>query len=98
MNRIEFKKMYDSFNANSEIGYFNDNDWDKSVSQWEPFYKEIVSVNGLELGRWVKNSAGYLPDFLDTKEQKFGHARIGNYDQVMIYQFTGGNDASRKNK
>lgn len=98
MDRVTFKNMYDAFNASSETGYFTNEDWNEKVTAWLPFYNEIVSASGLELSRWLKNPGGYLPDFLDTKEQKFGHARIGNYDQVMIYQFTGNNDPARKNK
>lgn len=90
--------MYDAFNASSETGYFKIEDWRSALASWQPFYDEITSTDGLSLDRWLKNSAGYLPDYLDTKEQKFGHARIGNYDQVMIYQFTGWNDPPRKGK
>lgn len=98
MDRNSFKKMYDAFNASSETGYFKIEDWRSALTSWQPFYNEITSPDGLSLDRWLKNSTGYLPDYLDTKEQKFGHARIGNYDQVMIYQFTGLNDPSRKDK
>ena len=98
MNKDEFKSMFDKFNANSEFGYFDEKAWDDSVKKWKTYYDEIVSPDGLQLDRWLKNDNGYLPDFLDTKEQKFGHSRIGNYDQVMIYQYTGIKDASRKNK
>lgn len=91
--------MYDAFNASSETGYFKVEDWKRALTSWQPFYDEITSADGLSLDRWLRNSsAGYLPDYLDTKEQKFGHARIGNYDQVMIYQFTGWNDLSRQEK
>ncbi len=90
--------MYDAFNASSETGYFKVEDWDNALTSWQPFYNEIISTNGLSIDRWLRNSDGYLPDYLDTKEKKFGHARIGNYDQVMIYQFTGKNDPSRKDK
>lgn len=96
MDRNSFKKMYDDFNASSETGYFKIEDWRSALTSWQPFYDEITSADGLSLDRWLKNSTGYLPDYLDTKEQKFGHARIGNYDQVMIYQFTGWNDPSER--
>lgn len=99
MDRKSFKEMYDAFNASSETGYFKVEDWKRALTSWQPFYDEITSADGLSLDRWLRNSsAGYLPDYLDTKEQKFGHARIGNYDQVMIYQFTGWNDLSRQDK
>lgn len=97
MNKDEFKSMFDKFNANSEAGYFDEGAWDASVKNWKTYYDEIVSPDGLQLDRWLKNDNGYLPDFLDTKEQNFGHSRIGNYDQVMIYQYTG-DDKKRKNK
>ena len=98
MDRNSFKKMYDAFNASNETGYFKEGDWENALESWQPFYDEITSTDGLSLDRRLKNRDGYLPDYLDTKEQKFGHARIGNYDQVMIYQYTGGNDPSRKDK
>ena len=97
MDRNSFKKMYDAFNASSETGYFKIKDWESALESWQPFYDEITSADGLSLDRWLKNSDDYLPNYLDTKEQKFGHARIGNYDEVMIYQFTGSNDPSRIN-
>lgn len=96
MDEQSFKEMYGSFNEKSERGYFDKNDWDEALKNWKVYYNEIISDEGLELGRWIYNDqGGYLPNFLDTKEQKFGHARIGNYDQVMIYKYTG-KDASRK--
>lgn len=98
MNKEIFKNMYDVFNTSNNGKYFTINEWKEQITKWELFYNEIISENGLDLKKWVKNPDGYLPDFLDTKEQKFGHARIGNYDQVMIYQFTGSNNPSRKNK
>lgn len=97
MNKDEFKSMFDEFNADCEAGYFNENEWNASVTGWKNYYDEIVSPDGLQLDRWLKNGNGYLPDFLDTKEQNFGHSRIGNYDQVMIYQYTG-DDKERKTK
>lgn len=98
MNKDEFKSMFDKFNAQSEAVYFDEAAWDDSVKKWKTYYDEIVSTDGLQLDRWLKNDkGGYLPDFLDTKEQTFGHSRIGNYEQVMIYQYTG-DDKKRKNK
>lgn len=97
MNKDEFKSMFDKFNAQSEAVYFDEAAWDDSVKKWKTYYDEIVSTDGLQLDRWLKNDKGYLPDFLDTKEQKFGHSRIGNYEYVMIYQYTG-DDKKRKNK
>lgn len=97
MNKDEFKSMFDKFNAHSEAVYFDEAAWNDSVKKWKTYYDEIVSPDGLQLDRWLKNDNGYLPDFLDTKEQTFGHSRIGNYEQVMIYQYTG-DDKKRKNK
>ena len=97
MNKDEFKSMFDKFNADCEDGFFKKSEWDTSVKKWKTYYDEIVSPDGLQLDRWLKNGNEYLPDFLDTKEQNFGHSRIGNYDQVMIYQYTG-DDKKRKNK
>ena len=95
MERAEFKKLFDNFNPVGKTGHFTSEDWAQAIQKWTPYYNKIV--NGLSIDDWLKNSEGYLPDFLDTKEQKFGHARIGNYEQVMIYQYTG-SDANRKNK
>ena len=97
MNQDEFRSMFERFNEKIEKGYFDEKAWNESVEDWENYYNEIISGNGLPLDRWLKNKNGYLPDFLDTKEQKFGHSRIGNYDQVMIYWYTG-KDSSRNGK
>lgn len=97
MNQDEFRSMFERFDEKIKKGYFNEQAWNDSVKDWENYYKEIISENGLPLDRWLKNDNGYLPDFLDTKEQKFGHSRIGNYDYVMIYWYTG-KDSSRRGK
>lgn len=86
MEQHEFKELYDKF---TPVGAFSVADWDTALAKWKTFHDEIISANGLPIEKWIKNTSGYLPDFLDTKEQKFGHARIGNYEQVMIYQYTG---------
>jgi hypothetical protein len=96
MEQHEFKQLYDRFNPTGS-GFFLASDWDRALDDWKPYYEAIISPAGLPIEKWLKNQNGYLPDFLDTKEQKFGHARIGNYDQVMIYQYTGKN-SDRKNK
>lgn len=94
MEQLEFKQLYDRFKP---AGAFSTTEWDIALDSWKPFYDEIISVGGLPIDKWLKNPSGYLPDFLDTKEQKFGHARIGNYEQVMIYQYTG-TDSRRHGK
>ena len=96
MNQSEFKQLYDRFNPTGS-GFFLASDWDRALDDWMPYYEAIISSEGLPIDKWLKNRDGYLPDFLDTKEQKFGHARIGNYDQVRIYQYTG-KDKGRKNQ
>lgn len=94
MNQEDFKKLYEKFTPT--VRSFSTEEWDKALADWASYRKLIP--DGLPIGRWLKNDVdGYLPDFLDTKEQKFGHARIGNYDQVMIYKFTGKKD-ERENK
>ena len=94
MNKEEFNNLFAKYNVpNSES--FTDNGWDESLDEWKSYYESIISEDGLLLGKWLKNDSGYLPDFLDTKEKVFGHARIGNYDQVMIYKYTG-TDGERK--
>lgn len=85
---------------------FTEDEWNDAVEKWEGYRKDIISDNGLPIDRWLKNDDGYLPDFLDTKEKRFGHARIGNYKQVMIYKHTGAgehcdkyyNNTKNKNK
>ena len=95
MNKDEFKKLYSKFKPTRA---FSAAEWDAALSTWEPYYSLIVSPDGLPLDRWLKNEKdGYLPDYLDTKEQKFGHPRIGNYNQVMIYRYTG-SDKKKKDK
>lgn len=86
MKKLEFARIFDTYKATNA---FTVAEWDTALQNWEPFYNAIISADGLPIDQWLKNPDGYLPDFLDTKEQKFGHARIGNYDQVMIYQYTG---------
>ena len=96
MNQEEFRKLYEKFSPTERS--FSEKNWNEALEDWKPYRELIQSPDGLPIDRWLKNDGqGYLPDFLDTKEQKFGHARIGNYDQVMIYQYTG-KDSDRKNK
>ncbi len=90
MDQAEFKKAFDEFRKKPEQWRvrFNDKDWNETVKYWTDHYCNPIK-NGLSLELWLKNEDGYLPDYLDTKEQNFGHSRIGNYDQVMIYQYSG---------
>lgn len=94
MDKLEFAQIFSTFKATNS---FSVAEWDAAISNWEPYYNDIISAAGLPIEKWLKNASGYLPDFLDTKEQKFGHARIGNYEQVMIYQYTGA-DARRQGR
>ena len=89
MKEKEFKDLYDKFKPEKTNISFTEKQWDEAIKKWEEYRKDIISDNGLPIDRWLKNDGGYLPDFLDTKEKKFGHARIGNYKQVMIYKHTG---------
>lgn len=94
MKPERFKHLFDRFQETTRA--FSEEDWDNAVKAWDEYYQLIKK--GLPLKRWIKNEQeGYLPDFLDTKEQRFGHARIGNYEQVMIYKYTG-TDKKRENK
>lgn len=93
MNKTDFQSLFNNFKPTSRN--FNSDTWDKQLNKWIPYFESIS--NGLDIDKWIKNDVGYLPDFLDTKEQCFGHARIGNYEQVMIYKYTG-SDSRRKNK
>lgn len=95
MDQNVFKSLYNNYRGS--LGMFSEAEWDKSLTDWQEYYNLIISIDGLPIDKWVKNSKGYLTDFLDTKEQNFGHARIGNYDQVMVYQYTG-SDTKRKDK
>lgn len=93
MNKTDFQLLFNDFKQTSRS--FDSATRDAQLSKWKPYIKEIS--DGLDIKKWIKNDDGYLPDFLDTKEQNFGHARIGNYEQVMIYKYTG-SDSKRKNK
>lgn len=95
MDQYVFKSLYKNYHGS--FGMFSEAEWNKSLNDWQGYYNLIVSIDGLPIDKWVKNSNGYLTDFLETKEQNFGHARIGNYDQVMVYQYTG-SDTKRKDK
>ena len=94
MDKLTFKEAFDLF---TPINAFTVSDWDDAMTNWESYYTDMVSASGLPIERWLKNAGGYFPDFFDTKEIRFGHARIGNYDHVMIYLFTG-KDSARFNK
>ena len=97
MTQKEFKDQFDMYIPSNA---FTVAEWDAALKSWQPYYDAMSSSAGLPIDKWLYNTSGYLPDFLDTKEQKFGHSRIGNYDHVMIYQFldTQGNDPGRKGK
>ncbi len=96
MEREEFLNAYLNFEGTNRR--FSESDWVDALNNWEKYYEMIISDEGLPFDRWIKNEKyGYLPDFLDTKEQRFGHARIGNYEYVMVYQYTG-SDKKRKAK
>ncbi len=102
MKKDEFKKLYEEYVKDENLNTTNennkegiDNKWNNALKAWEVYREQIKE--GLPLEKWLKNDAGYLPDFLDTKEKFFGHARIGNYDQVMIYKYTG-KDEKRKDR
>lgn len=89
MDEKEFRDLYNEFNPKETNISFTVVEWDNAIRDWEEYRELIISNDGLPIDRWLKNDKGYLPDFLDTKEKKFGHARIGNYEQVMIYKYTG---------
>ena len=95
MNEQEFKSLYAKFEYTSRS--FSEDKWGEALEDWIKYRDLIKMPGGLPIDRWLRNEHGYLPDFLDTKEQKFGHARIGNYEQVMIYQYTG-KDVTRSGK
>lgn len=94
MKKSEFERIFNTYKATNA---FSVAEWDMALDNWKSYYDTIISETSLPIERWLKNDEGYLPDFLDTKEQKFGHARIGNYDQVMIYKYTG-KDSERYGK
>ena len=94
MKKEDFEDLYKKFSGTFRS--FTEDEWDEAISRWNQ-YCDLIK-NGLPIDRWLRNTEkGYLPDFLDTKEQRFGHARIGNYEQVMIYQYTGTDEARNNN-
>lgn len=95
MDKNEFLELYKNYKPSDRT--FDTNEWNDALAEWKKYFDLIIDANGFPFDRWIKNDAGYLPDFLDVKEQKFGHARIGNYTQVMIYKYTG-KDKNRLNK
>ena len=94
MEKKEFKELWDKL-PSDYADKNGDKRWKEALDDWEEYREQII--NDLPLDKWLKNKDGYLPDFLDTKEKFFGHARIGNYEQAMIYQYTG-KEASREGK
>ena len=95
MDKNEFLELYTNYKPSDRT--FDTKAWNDALAEWKKYSDLIKDANGFPFDRWIKNDAGYLPDFLDVKEQKFGHARIGNYTQVMIYKYTG-KDKNRLNK
>lgn len=98
MTNQEFKQLFDTFNprVKKEV-FFESSEWQPIIDDWEVGFYTLIR-NGLPINKWLREPNGeYLPNYLDVGEKRFGHARIGNYEQVMIYQYTG-TDAKRKNK
>ena len=95
----DIKKQFKAF----EAGYkdFDNKTWDDVLNDWkETFYNKIVGEeNKFGIEDWIKqnnNDKKYLPNFLDN-DRLFGRARIGNFDQVMIYKY-GQRNNSKDNK
>lgn len=89
MNQTGFRYLYDNY-KNKKLIKFNQNDWDKSINDWVIYLNIINQNNGLPIDCWLKDNnrsipKGYLPNFLE-KGWYFGHARITNYEHVMIYK------------
>lgn len=82
----EFKEMYEKFKPTWK------NDISDIKDTWKKYYEKITG-EGLPFEddkdvSWVKSGDQYLPRFIDQMKM-FGRARIGNYEQVMIYKNTG---------
>ncbi len=99
MTKEEFKELYDAFfEKDDPANKIIDEGWELLDKDWKDYIKDIEGDKGLPLTEWLKKDDGnYLPEFLGTKTTMFGHSRIGNYDQVMIYKYTG-SDKNRNNK
>ena len=92
MNEKEFKELYDQFSPEG----FDEKKWDDALNEWQNYYDLID--NGLTVDRWLKNDEKeYLPYFLEGKEKFFGRARLANFEQAMLYQYTG-KDENRDGK
>ena len=52
MNQSEFKQLYDRFNP---VGAFSVADWDTALANWQTFYDEVISADGLPIEKWIKN-------------------------------------------
>ena len=102
MNQTEFQNLYRVFTPTERTAEFakSGQSWNDQVAKWDSYYQDIKSENGLPLNRWLKNAEGYLPDFLEKKEENFGHARPGNMSQNMIFYFENlnGNESLKKFK
>lgn len=90
MKQEKFKELFDKFEVPKWMESFKKNEWDCQKEEWESFHWSIVSEEGLPIERWVKsNDSNYLPEYLESKKNRFGRARIGNFTQAMIYKNTG---------
>lgn len=93
MDKKTFKDKYDAFKPTSERR-FDKSKCNEILEKWKEYIRLIE--NGFPIDSWLKNEDGYLPEFLEADTSIFGRSRIGNYNHIMIYQFTG-TDESRKN-
>lgn len=89
MNQTGFRYLYNNY-KNNKLIKFNQNDWDKSINDWKIYLNIINQNSGLPIDCWLKDNnrslpKDYLPNFLE-KDWYFGHARITNYEHVMIYK------------
>ena len=93
MQQRTFKTLFDDFKE--QWSGNSDTKRTELVTSWSEFEQLILSEAGLPFDRWVKPNSGmvttYLPAFIDGL-RAFGRARIGNYEQVMIYRNTGSNE------
>ena len=76
----EFRELYNSFQSKWKT---KEAEWNNTIALWKNYYREIISENGLPFEKWIKGE-NYLPNFID-RTTICGRARIGDYEQVMIY-------------
>lgn len=91
MKKDDFMAIYNEFKSKWQVGQ---TDVQGTKDVWDVYKNRIIGGLPFETDAdvsWVKSSDNdncYLPRFIDQMKL-FGRARIGNFEQVMIYKNTG---------